>query len=95
MNDLDYTELVKVKTDIVIGAGEELLPKEAEKDKTSKDYQEQYTKVTERMALLDIPMILDRSADEEDEKGQLDWLKLYGILFGKEAEADELIKQGN
>ena len=46
-------------------------------------------------ALLDIPLIIDRSADETDTKGQLEWLKLYGILFGKETEADALIAKGN
>ena len=32
-------------------------------------------------------MLIDRSADEKDPKGQLEWLKLYGILFGKEKES--------
>ena len=94
MTDLNYTELVKAEADLVIGAGAEILPKEAEKDKTSKDYKEQYTKISERMALLDIPMLIDRSADEKDPKGQQEWLKLYGILFGKEDEADALIAKG-
>ena len=47
------------------------------------------------MALLDIPMLIDRSADEKDPKGALEWLKLYGVLFGKENEADALITKGN
>ena len=94
MTDLNYTELVKTEADLVIGAGAEILPKEVEKNKTSKDYQEQYSKISERMALLDIPMLIDRSADEKDPKGQLEWLKLYGILFGKEDEADALIAKG-
>ena len=64
-------------------------------EKIRKDYQEQYTKLSERMALLDIPLIIDRSADETGTKGQLEWLKLYGILFGKETEADALIAKGN
>ena len=46
------------------------------------------------MALLDIPMLIDRSGDEKDPLGALDWLKLYGILFDKEAEADALIQKG-
>ena len=95
LNDLNYTELVKRKTDIVIGESEEILVKEAEKDQTDADYREQYAKLSERMALLDIPLIIDRSADETGTKGQLEWLKLYGILFGKETEADALIAKGN
>ncbi len=95
VDDLKYTELVKAEADLAIAAGGEILPKEAEKDKTAKDYQDQYTKISERMALLDIPMLIDRSADEKDPKGALEWLKLYGVLFGKENEADALITKGN
>ena len=91
---LDYTELIKAKTDFVIGTEEELLPKEAAKDKKAADYQEQYTKVSERMALLDVPLLIVRAADEKDPLGSLEWLKLIGILFDKEAEADALIKKG-
>ena len=92
--DLNYTELLKAKVDLVIGAGDELFSKEADNDKTAKDYQEQYTKISERLALLDIPLLIDRSADEKDPKGQLEWLKLYGVLFGKEEEANALIANG-
>ena len=92
--DLNYTELLKAKIDLVIGAGDELFSKKAEKDKTVKDYQEQYTKLSERLALLDTPMLIDRSAEEKDSKGQIEWLKLYGVLFGKEEEADALIAKG-
>ena len=94
IDDVDYNKLVKAEADLVLGAGGDILPKEAEKDKKAKDYQDQYTKITERMALLNIPMLIDRSADEKDPKGQLEWLKLYGILFGKEKEADALIAKG-
>ena len=94
IKDINYTELVKANADLMIGAGEEFLPKEEEKDKTAEDYQALYTKVSERMALLNIPMLIDRSAGEKDPKGQLEWLKLYGILFGKEEEADALIAKG-
>lgn len=92
--DLNYTELLKAKVDLVIGTGDELFSKKTDNDKTAKDYQEQYTKLSERLALLDIPMLIDRSADEKDPKGQLEWLKLYGVLFGKEEEANALIANG-
>ena len=94
LTDLNYTELLKAKVDLVIGAGDELFSKETGNDKTAKDYQEQYTKLSERLALLDIPLLIDRSADEKDPKGQLEWLKLYGVLFGKEEEANTLIANG-
>ena len=92
--DLNYTELLKAKVDLVIGAGDDLFSKKTDNDKAAKEYQEQYTKLSERLALLDIPMLIDRSADEKNPKGQLEWLKLYGVLFGKEDEADSLIAKG-
>lgn len=92
--DMDYAEMVRSEVDLIIGVEAEILPKEAEEGKTSDDYKDQYTKISERAALLNIPMILDRSADEKDPKGQLEWLKLIGILFGKEKEVDALIAEG-
>lgn len=92
--DLNYTELLKAKIDLAIGVGDEIFSEKAEDNKTAKDYQEQYTKLTERMALLDIPLLIDRSADEKDSKAQKEWLKLYGVLFGKEEEAKALIDNG-
>lgn len=48
------------------------------------------TDVRERLELLGVPMFVDRSADEVDEGGRLEWLKVYGILLGYENEAQSL-----
>lgn len=48
------------------------------------------TDVRERLELLGVPMLVDRSTDEEDEGGRLEWLKVYGILLGCENEAQSL-----
>ena len=45
------------------------------------------------MAILKIPMVVDRSSDEAKEAGQYEWLMAYGALFGREAQAGEAFAQ--
>ena len=46
--------------------------------------------VLERLELLGIPAIIDRSADEQSEEAKADWLHLYAVLFGCEEKEAEL-----
>lgn len=46
--------------------------------------------VKEKLEELGIPVIVETSSYESDPLGRLEWIKLYGALFGKEKEADEL-----
>ena len=39
-----------------------------------------------------IPVVIDRSADEETELAKYEWIKVYGVLFGCEEEMDELFE---
>ena len=55
--------------------------------------------VKEKLEALGIPVLVERSAYEEEPMGRLEWIKLYGLLYGKEEEAssyfekmDEMIK---
>ena len=57
---------------------------------TAVEYRDRLTKLTDRFAVLDIPLVVDRSADEPEARGQAAWLKLYGILFGKQDAAGKL-----
>ena len=41
-------------------------------------------------ALLGIPMIVDRSTDEKDELAKAEWIKVYGVIFDCEEQANEL-----
>lgn len=41
----------------------------------------------DRLALLGIPMVIDRSSSEKEELGQCEWCKVYGLLFGNEEAA--------
>ena len=48
------------------------------------------TSFAEKLAILKIPMILDRSKDEKDVLAKYEWSKVYGALFGCEKEAAKL-----
>lgn len=43
--------------------------------------------VKEQLEKFGIPVIVERSSYEEDPLGRLEWIKLYGIILGKEDEA--------
>ena len=43
--------------------------------------------------MLGIPLIIDRSGDEENEIGRYEWIKVYGTLFGMEDKAEELFQK--
>ncbi len=45
--------------------------------------------VKEKLEELGIPVMVERSSYEKDPLGRLEWIKLYGILYGKEAEAKD------
>ena len=68
--ELDYSALLKNGCDLVI------LP--------STITDEEYSEISQRLAMLGIPAFRDRSTDETTERAQLEWLRLYGVLFGCE-----------
>ena len=45
--------------------------------------------VKEKLESLGIPVLVERSSYESDPLARMEWIKLYGILFDKEKEADE------
>ena len=44
--------------------------------------------VRDRLETLGIPLFVDRSADEESTEAQLEWIKVYGVLFNCEEAAN-------
>ena len=42
---------------------------------------------------LGMGVIVDRSADEDNALAKAEWLKLYGILYGKTSETDAMYKK--
>ncbi len=45
--------------------------------------------IKEAIEELEIPVLVERSSYENDPLGRLEWIKLYGLLLGREDEADE------
>ena len=46
--------------------------------------------VKEQLEKLGVPVLVERSSYESNPLGRMEWLKLYGVLLDKEAEADAL-----
>ncbi|MBR2737955.1 MAG: hypothetical protein IKD88_04510 [Lachnospiraceae bacterium] len=64
------------------GEDGELLSVDAQTDRMAE--------ITEYFATLGIPVIVDRSADEDTDLAAAEWIKVYGVLFGREDEANAL-----
>lgn len=60
---------------------------------TVEEQTERLEELAERHAMLWIPMMVDRSADEKTELAQYEWIKVYGALFGCEEEAADLFEK--
>ena len=57
---------------------------------TVEEQTERFEEQTGNLAMFGIPVILDRSADEKTDLGKLEWIKVYGVLFGCEEKTDQL-----
>ena len=55
----------------------------------------QKPEVKEKLELLGIPVLIERSSYEEHPLGRLEWIKLYGVLVGKLEFAIELFETQN
>lgn len=49
--------------------------------------------IIEKLNGYGIPVLVERSSYEEDPLGRMEWIKVYGALLGKEAEADALFEK--
>ena len=89
--NLKMKMLVKQDTNLVI-LPENILPRENQKLSVSKQTK-RYEKLTEKLALLGITAVVDRSADEKEELAKAEWIKVYGVLFGCEDQANKMFVQ--
>ena len=55
-----------------------------EGDLTAEEQEELFEKVTEKFAMLGIPVIVDRSSQEKTDLAKMEWIKVYGVLYGCE-----------
>lgn len=49
--------------------------------------------VKEKIESLGIPVLVDRSSYEKEPFGRMEWVKLYGVLTGRERQAEEAFEQ--
>lgn len=49
-------------------------------------------KVKEQLEKFDIPVLVDHSSYEKTPQGRMEWVKLYGVLTGKEEKAEEVFE---
>lgn len=81
--DLNLKKLIKSKCDLI------LLPEDSVKDKKAR---ETFEEMTEDLANLEVPVLVDRSEYEENDEAKAEWLKIYGILFGCEDAANAAVQ---
>lgn len=91
VKNLGFKTLVKKRTDLAILPGS-VLPKDGKKTSIEKQT-EQYENLTEKFAMLGIPVIIDRAADEQKTFAKAEWGKVYGVLFDCEEQANQIFEQ--
>ena len=57
---------------------------------TEEEQEERFAEITDKLAVLGIPAVFDRSKDEKSELAKAEWVKVYGAVFGKSEEAENL-----
>ncbi len=63
--------------------------KDTEETLTLEEKTEQFEELTEKLATLGIPVLVDRSSEEKTELGKQEWIKVYGVLYGCEELTNE------
>lgn len=66
---------------------------EKQKELTVEEQIERFQQMTEKFALLGIPVIVDRSEDEQTDLAKYEWIKVYGVLFECEDQMNTLFDQ--
>ncbi|MGN1141000.1 MAG: hypothetical protein ACI4TF_07355, partial [Oliverpabstia sp.] len=72
---------------------EEITEDTEEQELSVEEQTDRLQEIAEHHAMLWIPMLVDRSSDEETELGQYEWIKLYGAIFQCEDETMKLFEQ--
>ena len=85
---LNYKKLVKKKCNLAL-VSSSVLPKKGSSKKAAKKKLRKYQKMTEKMTLLQMPVIVDRSKDEKNKQAQEEWQKVYQVILGCENQTVE------
>ena len=85
---LNYKKLVKNKCNLAL-LSSSVLPEKRSSKKAAKKKMTAYRKMTEKMTLLQIPVIVDRAKDEKGKDAQKEWEKVYQVILGCEGQSAE------
>lgn len=85
---LNYKKLVKNKCNLAL-LSSSVLPEKRSSKKVAKKKMTAYRKMTEKMTLLQIPVIVDRAKDEKGKDAQKEWEKVYQVILGCDGQSAE------
>lgn len=85
---LNYKKLVKNKCNLAL-LSSSVLPEKRSSKKAAKKKMTAYRKMTEKMTLLQIPVIVDRAKDEKGKDAQKEWKKVYQVILGCDVQSAE------
>ena len=85
-------KLMKSKCDLAILSNKILPDEKNEKKMSVEDQQKRYEELAEKFVLLDVPMIVDRSADEKKNDAKVEWSKVYEAIFAQTDSTDSSAK---
>ena len=85
---LNYKKLVKNKCNLSL-LSSSVLPEKRSSKKAAKKKMTAYRKMTEKMTLLQIPVIVDRAKDEKGKDAQKEWEKIYQVILGCDGQSAE------
>ena len=85
---LNYKKLVKNKCTLSL-LSSSVLPEKRSSKKAAKKKMTAYRKMTEKMTLLQIPVIVDRAKDEKGKDAQKEWEKVYKVILGCDGQSAE------
>lgn len=85
---LNYKKLVKNKCNLALPSSS-VLPEKRSSKKAAKKKMTAYRKMTEKMTLLQIPVIVDRAKDEKGKDAQKEWEKVYQVILGCDGQSAE------
>ena len=85
---LNYKKLVKNKCNLAL-LSSSVLPEKRSSKKAAKKKMTAYRKMTEKMTLLQIPVIVDRAKDEKGKDAQKEWEKVYQVILECDGQSAE------
>ena len=85
---LNYKKLVKNKCNLAL-LSSSVLPEKRSSKKAAKKKMTAYRKMTEKMTLRQIPVIVDRAKDEKGKDAQKEWEKVYQVILGCDGQSAE------